>query len=136
MFNSFLSKRWERIRNSNLCYTQQPSNLINQLCLEVAKAISPPATTALEIEVLAPNTGPYCFLMPSLENSVNVYGENIHSLGLHEFILSDNERVFIPLAQCLLQASLSEGGQLRHMVMIDGRYPELTHNEVERLSHH
>jgi hypothetical protein len=40
-----LSARWERIRNSNMCYTVQPQNLVNQLCLEIAKALSPPAAT-------------------------------------------------------------------------------------------
>ena len=131
-----LSARWERIRNSNMCYSQQPSNLVNQLCFEIAKAISPPAATASEIEELAPNAGPYCLLMPSLENTEDIYGENIHSLGLHEFVLSDNERVFIPLAQCLHQASVSDEGQLRQVVAIDGKYPELTSSEVERVSHH
>ena len=131
-----LSARWERIRNSNMCYTQQPRNLVNQLCFEIAKAISPPAATASEIEELAPNAGPYCLLMPSLENSEDIYGENIHSLGLHEFVLSDNERVFIPLAQCLHQASLSDEGQLRQMVAIDEELPELTSSEVARVSNH
>jgi hypothetical protein len=74
--------------------------------------------------------------MPSLENSEDVYGNNIHSLGLHEFVLSDNARVFIPLAQCLYQASVSDEGQLRQIVAIDGRYPELTPSEIERVSHH
>ena len=131
-----LSMRWERIRNSSMCYTQKPMNTVNQLCLELAKAISPPVTTKSEIEALEPNVGPYHLLMPSIEESVDIYGENIHSLDLHMFILSDNERVYIPLAQCLYQASISEEGQLKHMVKIDGEYPILTRNEVERVSYH
>lgn len=131
-----LSSRWERIRYSNMCYTQQPDNLVNQLCLEIAKEIAPPASTTSEIERLEPNTGPYCLLMPSLENTEDVYGNNIHSLALHEFVLSDNARVFIPLAQCLQQASFSDEDWLRQTVAIDGKYPQLTPNEIERVSHH
>jgi hypothetical protein len=131
-----LSIRWERVRNSNMCYTRQPTNLVNQLCLALAKAISPSTIKESEIAALAPKTGPYCLLMPSFETSVDIYRENIHSLGLHEFVLSDNERAFIPVGQCLHQASESDEGQFRHMVVIDGGYPELTPSEVERISHH
>lgn len=133
---SLLSSRWERVCNSNMSYTQQPGNLVNQLCFEIAKEIAPPASTTSEIEALEPNTGPYCLLMPSLENSEDIYGNNIHTLGLHEFVLSDNARVFIPLAQCLHQASVSDEGWLRQTVAIDGRYPELTSTEIERVSKH
>ncbi|MBN9231154.1 MAG: hypothetical protein BGO90_07740 [Legionella sp. 40-6] len=131
-----LSLRWKRICDSNMCYTQQPGNLVNELCLEIAKEIAPPASTASEIEALKPNTGPYCLLMPSLEKTEDVYGNNIHSLGLHEFVLSDNARVFIPLAQCLHQAYVSDEGQLRQTVAIDERYPELTSTEIKRVSNH
>jgi hypothetical protein len=89
-----LALRWERIRGSSMCYTQKPSNSVNQLCLKLAIAISPSITTASKIEA-EPNTGPYCLLMPSLESSEDVYGANINSLKLHEFVLSDRERVFI-----------------------------------------
>ena len=130
------SVRWERIRNSNMCYTQQPSNVVNQLCLKIAKAISPPAATAAEIKELASKTGPYFLLMPSLENSVDICFENIHSLGPHEFVLSDGQRVFIPVATCLQYASASDTGQLQHIVAIGGAYPELTPSELKRVSHH
>ena len=66
-----LSMRWERIRNSSMCYTQKPTNTVNQLCLELAKAISPPVTTESEIEALEPKAGPYHLLMPSIEESVD-----------------------------------------------------------------
>ncbi|MDR3442051.1 MAG: ankyrin repeat domain-containing protein [Legionella sp.] len=131
-----LSERWERTRNTNMCYTQQPNNLVNQLCLAIAKTIAPPATNEEEIAALALNTGPYCLLMPSLKNTEDVYGENIHSIGLHEFVLSDNECVFIPLAQCVHQASISDEGLLRQVVAIDGNYPKLTPSEIERVTQH
>ena len=133
---ALLAQRWERIRSSSMCYTQKPANIVNQLCLKLAMALSSPITTPSDIEALKPNTGPYCLLMPSLENSEDVYGGNIHSLQLHEFVLSDKERVFIPLVPCLHQASISDAGQLRHIVGIDEQYPELTTSEIERVSMH
>lgn len=131
-----LSHRWQRIRGRAMSYTQKPANVVNQLCLELAIAIAPPINTELEIEALAPNTGPYCLLMPSIEKTLDVYGNNIHSLGLHEFILSENERVFIPIAQCLQQASQSDEGQLRHLMSIDDKYPELNKKEIKSLCEH
>ncbi len=117
-----LSERWERIRNSRMCYTQQPSNPVNQLCLDLAKAISTDCY--------------YNLLMPSIIEHTDIYGNSINDLGLHEFILSNNELVFIPIIGCLEQASISEEGNLRHLVKIDDVYPELTCNEIDRVSCH
>ena len=146
------SKRWERIRNSNMCYTQQPDNLVNQLCIELARAIAPPAETEEEIDKLVelePKSGPYFLLMPSLKEDQNTpYGENIHSFRFHEFILSNNELKFIPVVQCLDEASKSDDGQLKHMVgdkvkhIVMGKeemlaiYPNLSPGEAERVSNH
>lgn len=131
-----LAHRWERLRNTGLCYTQQPDNPVNQLCLSLARAIAPPATTESEIDSLAPNTGPYFLLMPSLEKSEDVYGQNIHRLGLDEMVLSDGERRFIPIEQCLYQASISDEGDLRHMVMLDDEPLWLSPREIERITKH
>jgi ankyrin repeat protein len=133
----YLAQRWERIRSTSLCYTQKPDNHVNQLCLELAKIIAPPITTEAEIKALKPNTGPYFLLMPSLMKSEDIYGENIHCFSLNEFILSDQERVFIPIAQCLHQASISDEGILRHLVLLNEYNPELlSFDEVKRLREH
>jgi ankyrin repeat protein len=132
-----LAQRWERIRNSSMGYTQKPNNRVNQLCLELAKEIAPPVTTEAEIKALKPNTGPYFLLMPSLAKSEDIYGENIHCFGLNEFVLSDQERVFIPVAECLHQASISDEGRLRHLVLIDENNPELlSPDEIKRVTEH
>lgn len=133
---SVLSLRWERIRGSNMCYTQQPFNMVNQLCLDIAIAMSSPISTDDEINALEPGKGPYCLLMPTLEATEDVYGNNIHALKLQEFVLSDNERVFIPIEQCLDEASLSTSGKLRHMVMVNDQCPTLTPDEIKRVSLH
>lgn len=133
----FLSNRWARIRGSNLCYTEQPLNELNVLCLELAKALAPPASTAEEIQALAPNTGPYCLLMPSLSNTIDTVGENIHHLGLHEFILSDNQDLIIPISDCFFHASESDSGELHHIIPNEaGELPLLSASEIKRLSNH
>lgn len=125
--------RWQRIRNSSMCYTKQPYNPVNQLCLEVARAI---ADIGSNFEELEPDTGPYFLLMPSLEQYQDINGENIHSLGLHEFALSDNERIYIPLSACLQQACVSDAGQFRHIVTLDDEFPLLTDDEITRIASH
>lgn len=131
-----LLQRWERIRGSNMCYTQQPSNPVNRLCLELAQAIAPPATTAVEIEALDPQTGPYFLLMPSLTVSEDVSFANIHELKLSQFVLSDDQQAYIPIVDCIKQASIDEDPRLHHMVLINGRSPLLTASEIDRVTQH
>ena len=47
-----LSMRWERIRNSSMCYTQQPIHPVNLLCLKLAIEIFPPDTLYFAISSL------------------------------------------------------------------------------------
>jgi hypothetical protein len=117
-----LSTRWQRIRNTSMCYTQQPANSIHQFCLKLAQKVD------------ADNA--YRLLMPSIENVVDVYGSNIRDFKLHEFVLSDQERVFIPVTDCLHSASVSDDGIFKHVVTIDGGNPELTANELQRVRNH
>lgn len=137
-----LSRRWERIRSSSMCYTKNPKNSVNQLCLKLAQALSPPAVTGEEIDALEPKKGPYFLLMPTLSQSENVYLENIHHLGLHEFVLSDDGRRFIPIGLCLYSAYSSLYGRFKHMVAIKDsgaaseECPELTSTEVKRITQH
>lgn len=129
-----LAERWERVRGKRMDYTRNPHHPISLLCLELAKTIAPPANTEEEIDALAPNTGPYTLLMPSLLTFEDVYGNNLHTLPLGAFILSDDERTPIPIAQCFEQAAVSDAGELRHTYAIDGQYPHLTQQEQTRLA--
>jgi len=133
-----LSIRWDRIRNSCMCYTQQPINLVNQLCLTIATIIAPIPNTESDLDALEPKTGPYFLLMPSLTGSCDISSTNIHNFKLHQVVLSDNERVFIPLMGCLNDAVVSDRGDLRHLISEDGTYdfPPLTQSELQRITSH
>lgn len=131
-----LADRWERIRNTPLDYTHNPDNIINRLCIELANALEPLPKTPEEIDELKAGYGPYFLLMPSLEAGIDIAGRNIHQLQLHQFILSDDERLPIPLQDCLDYAVTQE---LKHIVCKnpdEPDYPLLSSNEVERIANH
>lgn len=133
----FLKNRWERISHSSMCYTEKPWNLVNLMCLDLAKTLSPLPDEESKIDQLPPLTGPYFLLMPSLRVSADVYGENIHHFGLNEFILSDDQKVFIPIEKCLAHAIISDESDFQHMVSEDiETYDLLSYNEEKRLSNH
>jgi ankyrin repeat protein len=134
-FVKFLAERWQRIRGTALCYTLAPNHPVNKLCIDIAKKISPLPHSPEYINQLADKQGPYFLLMPSLLIGTDVYGENIHLLEFHEFILSDGEQFFIPIQQCLTDASLSDHGDLRHQCKIHGENP-LSTGEIQRLRNH
>ncbi len=131
-----LAQRWQRIRGSIMCYTQSPFNRVNRFCLDLATQLAPLPPTTDEFDRLADREGPYFLLMPSLMVSQDVYGSNIHHLALHQFILSDNEQLFIPLEQCLERASISDTGELEHLVSENDVYSMLTPAEVVRVILH
>ncbi len=131
-----LAKRWERIRKSSMNYTENPFNIVNTLCLNIATALSPIPKTEGEIDNLEPGKGPYFLLMPSLAVSCDVYLSNIHQYALHQFILSDDERRFIPLSVCLEHSTQSESGEIEHVVSEDDYYSKLTPQELVRLTNH
>lgn len=133
--------RWERIRGSYMCYTQRipghPSlSLVNNLFIDLAHVLFPLPETEKDIDKLGPGEGPYFILMPTLEIHHDVYGTNIHNFKLQEIILSDDERTVIPLINCLKQATLSDSGELRHLVCINEYFPLLSENEIERMKRH
>lgn len=130
------ANRWEKIRNSNMCYTHSPYNIVNRLSLDVAKALYPIPATEEEIDALPAGQGPYFILMPSLTVSADAYGSNIHQLTLHQFILSDDERLYIPIESCLERAFISDTGVLGHMVSEGADFPLLSATETARLTHH
>lgn len=131
-----LSNRWERIRDSFISYTSQPINPVNHLCLDLATALSPIPDNEDELDDLSAGQGPYFLLMPSLKAHEDIFTQNIHSLRLHEFILSDDAARFIPLAKCLNAAFESSDGLYRHIANINDTYPALTISERSRLAGH
>lgn len=136
-FIQCLSSRWERISQTSMCYTQKPLNEVNLMCLSIAKLLSPLPADSSEIDTLPPSTGPYFLLMPTLKTSEDIYGENIHRLGLNEFLISDDQKIFIPIAKCLAHAIVSDEGEFQHVVSEDRQtFNLLSSSEESRLSHH
>ena len=133
---AILAQRWERIRSSSMSYTESPFNPINQFCLELAKTIYPVPETEIEIDKLPEREGPYFILMPSLKASADVAGTNIHNLLLQQFILSDNDEIYIPIESILDRAATSDDGEYQHYVSQDGDFPKLSADELKRLKNH
>ena len=116
---TWLAQRWERIGNSALSYTQQPDDPMNRLCLSIAKQLSPLPNNPEALDRLPPQVGPYFLLMPSLKASFDTAGNNIHRYALHQFVLSDDKTVFIPIVPCLECAHASDDGILKQVVAQD-----------------
>ncbi|CEG56119.1 ankyrin repeat domain-containing protein [Legionella fallonii] len=131
-----LANRWERIRHSTASYTRQPFNKVNQLCLTLAHLVSPLPKNREDYDKLRQGEGPYFVIMPSLKAYETVYYDNIHQLKLHEFVLSDDEQIFIPIEECLNYAIESNSGELTHLVSTTDRYPKLSPSELDRVIHH
>ncbi len=131
-----LANRWERIRHSTASYTQQPFNKVNQLCLELANIVSPLPQNKKDYDELQLGEGPYFVIMPSLKAHETVYLDNIHQFNLHEFVLSDDEQLFIPIVECLNHAIESDTGEFTHIVSTSDRYPKLSSSELNRVINH
>lgn len=113
---SYLAKRWGRIRHRPWGYTQRPSDPVNQLCLSIAHYIEPLPESKDEMDGLELGEGPYFILMPSLKTYKDATFTNIHEYALHEFVLSDSQTVFIPVKDCLSNAMESAEEEFRHVV--------------------
>lgn len=95
----FFANRWERIRGTLLAYPQNPNAAANQLCLLIANNLAPGATNSL--------------LMPTVQRLNDLSGDddfNYPGLRFQDFILSDDDKYFINIEQCL--ESAEEHGKL------------------------
>ena len=131
-----LAQRWERIRTSSMSYTENPLNIVNQFCLDLAIILYPIPKTEKEIDELPECEGPYFILMPSLRASTDVIGSNIHNLSFQQFILSNDDDIFIPLLPVLERATISDNGEFEHYVSLNGAFLKLSDEELKRLKHH
>lgn len=66
--------------------------------------------------------------------SEDIYGDNIHCFKFHEFVLSDDQTLFIPVKKCIEQATISDTGKFRHLV--GDTYSFLSTSEIKRLRNH
>jgi ankyrin repeat protein len=131
-----LAVRWERIKSTPLSYTEAPFNEINCLCVELAKIISPLPDTQDELDELQIGEGPYFQLMPTLAVAQDISLTNIHEYKLDQFILSDDNSVFIPLKLCLDYSKDRQEGLFHVASNDDANYTALSSNEIERISNH
>jgi ankyrin repeat protein len=137
---NLLAARWERIRKTPSCYTQAPFNPVNCLCLELANILAPLPNEPDEIDNLLINQGPYFLLMPSLAAAKDISGANIHQYKLHQFVLSDDERLFMPLQLCLNYAVDRQQDIMHAVSTVESAgladYEKLSPTEIERISNH
>lgn len=132
---ALLAHRWKRIFNSSMSYPNSPFNPVNQLCLSIAKALSPLPIDESEIDNLEPLEGPYFLLMPTLKAHKNIFESNIHNLAFQQFILSDDGSDFIDIFTCLEVASESGEGLFKHQTL-ETHHNELSPTELACISHH
>lgn len=97
-----LAQRWMDIKGTKYSYCEQPRDLFNQLCLAVALYISPLPEDLSDCDDWQVGQGPYFVLMPTLEacNDI-VLNSNIHQYQLQEFILSEDNKRYIPVYDVL-----------------------------------
>lgn len=94
---AFLAARWNRIKNTDLAYTQDSQNPASVLCIGLA-AILDNATphnkdTSNKFELLIPD------LKGALKNHVN--SQHIDDYDISEIVLTDNNANFIPIKDCI-----------------------------------
>lgn len=128
LFKQFFADRWERIKDTNLSYTVNPHVPFNALCFEIATYIAKYANE---------NINPFQLLMPTIElkdNDVSGTSLDEKDLTLNDFILSDDNKRFIDIFECLRLAE--KDGTLRHMSLFKGEAKDLSKAEAQRIIHH
>lgn len=141
-----LFDRWQEIKGTSQAYCTQPRDPLNQLCLALALFIAPLPDDLSECDDWAVGEGPYFVLMPDLEacNDI-VLSTNIHQYKLHEFILSEDSKRYIPLFDALSYFFNLTFKKPVHMVFteaqmadnaIDKKNDPLTDSEIAQLTNH
>ena len=123
-----LAKRWVRIRESSLVYTEDYDNPINRICYRLA--------SILEQEAGDQSVNRFRLLIPSLTvvtSPITGTSLNDPEVKLSDFVLDDTETIPIHIAESLVEAE--EDGQLRHTFAVDanGRTRFLSRSEQRRL---
>lgn len=113
-----LARRWQSLKDSpwHNTYTELPTDPFNQLCVEIARDLDP--------------TQAYILLMPTLTTNHDINGQSLQALSLHQFVLSDDHRVWIPVGKCLTRATSKE------MTTCVGDNQCLTPTETQRIINH
>lgn len=128
----FLAWRWKRIAGTRVEYTNAISHQVNQLCMSIAKQLSPWPINSSENKL-----SPYALLMPTLQRFVDVYGENINELTLSQFVMSDDRTGYIPINNVLSHACCTEDdNRFVDITTIDANPRPLSPSEIDRVRKH
>ncbi|KTC64923.1 ankyrin repeat-containing protein (plasmid) [Legionella adelaidensis] len=137
---TFFKQRWDRIRGTYCAYTEKHHEVIlnytNMFCLDIARVLS---DIPDDIYDLPPGEGPYFILMPTLQVDKDITNCNIHEYRLHEFVLSDDDTLFIPVYTTLAYAEGSATGKPCHLCTTDPemkKFSSLSPSELKRVTHH
>lgn len=78
----FLQQRSAKVINTPLCYTLNTEHPINYVCIQLAE--------------LCDSTRKFSLLFPTIQTE-DTYGNNINSLDIGKFIISDDNRTFLSI---------------------------------------
>jgi len=135
---AIFAARWERIRHTSAAYTEPRYSETNVLCLKIAKILAPLPDNEDEINNIATPTGPYFVLMPTLVAFQDISMTNIHNYSLHQIMLSDDGKLFIPIHDCIKMGKDNAEG-LTHLCAnpadVD-QYAPLTQRELKAIAEH
>jgi len=140
-FRTFLIKRWNRIIKTDLIYPHAPHQAATRLCTKVAEII---ATQLCVIDNLMLNKKGdkkkliYALLMPTVDFSYH-HMTPINKLKLNEFILTDDDKDFLPVFIMMLEAGNKRSLEFStHTLRSNHRYDirPLTEAERQRLLSH
>jgi len=125
-FQDFLANRWERIQSTDACYPHAPDDPLNQTCLWLARELG---------KFTSPDQGSHQLLMPGIDPS-SYTDDELHEQPLHRFILTDDNRSWISVWDCL--DSATGDGILKHTSCLDAsaKPKALSAAEQERFLQH
>lgn len=112
-----LVDRWEKIKNTNAAYIQNPDSHANIICTEIAEMLAP----LLHIH-------PLQLLMPTLEQ------KDLEDIDLRRVVLSDDNKYFIDVLASLERAQQEKTPVLKH-THPDRKDVPLSAAEMNRVTH-
>lgn len=121
---AFFKERWDRIKESDLCYPHRSDSLINMLCLEIALILAN-----------GDRTKAYQLLMHTLQVTEDIYHCNLGEYDFGSFVMSDDNSRAIVVYGALEMAR--EDGILKHTSLLPGKLDlALTPAETARVVSH
>ncbi|WP_133130265.1 hypothetical protein [Legionella yabuuchiae] len=145
VLKQLLAEHWHSIKGTSYSYCEQPRDPLNQLCLAIALYISPLPEDLSECDDWEVGEGPYFLLMPDLEACADVSGTNLHQYRFPEFILSADNKRYIPIVETIDFYFKGTSSKPFHGVFspeemadetLDKKQIELVDSEISQLTNH